>query len=95
MGRKKKIHVTKELTYEFAASPGSSLANKTGSWRSTHPVVNRKVCIGCKLCQMYCPDSCIKIINRKSVIDLDYCKGCSVCAAECPVKAISMEQEEK
>jgi pyruvate ferredoxin oxidoreductase delta subunit len=96
MSRKKKQREEKkEVSYELYCQPGSSLSNKTGSWRVMKPIVDRKVCIGCKLCQQYCPDSCIKILNKKSVIDLDYCKGCGVCAAECPVKAISMKEEEK
>jgi len=94
MGRKKKEKEEKEELALFAR-PGTSIRNKTGSWRVMKPVVNKKICIGCKLCQQYCPDSCIKIINKKSVIDYDYCKGCSVCAVECPVKAISMEKEDK
>ena len=97
MAKKKKIKQVREEKegYELFALPGSSVRNKTGSWRVMKPVVNKKICIGCKLCQQYCPDSCIKILNKKSNIDLDYCKGCGICAAECPVKAISMKEEEK
>jgi pyruvate ferredoxin oxidoreductase delta subunit len=96
MGRKKKQkEEKKEMSYELFCEPGTSANNRTGSWRTMYPVVDKKTCIGCKLCQQYCPDSCIKILNKKSNIDLDYCKGCGVCAAECPVKAISMKEEEK
>jgi len=94
MGRKRKQKEAREEEYALFAKPDSS-RNKTGSWRVMKPIVDKKVCIGCKLCQQYCPDSCIKILNKKSNIDLDYCKGCGVCAVECPVKAISMQKEEK
>jgi 2-oxoacid:acceptor oxidoreductase delta subunit (pyruvate/2-ketoisovalerate family) len=94
MGRKK-LKQKEQKGETLYAEAGASVANKTGSWRSMFPVVDKKVCIGCKLCQQYCPDSCVKILNKKSNIDLNYCKGCGVCAVECPVKAISMKEEEK
>jgi pyruvate ferredoxin oxidoreductase delta subunit len=96
MKRKKfKKEEKKEAELKLYAEPGTSSENMTGRWRSMYPIVDRKTCFGCKLCQQYCPDSCIKIINKKSVIDLKYCKGDGICAAECPVKAISMKEEEK
>lgn len=74
---------------------GSSVKNKTGSWRTLKPIVNKEKCIGCGICEQFCPDSAIKIINKKSVINYDYCKGCGICAIECPYKAIYMAKEEK
>ncbi len=74
---------------------GSSVKNKTGSWRTFRPVVDKQKCIGCGICARFCPEGCIKIENKKAKIDYDYCKGCGICANECPVKAIKMEREEK
>lgn len=74
--------------------PGSSKSVKTGAWRNFRPIVTAK-CIGCGTCAMFCPEGCIKIIDKKANIDYDYCKGCLICVVECPVKAIEKKQEEK
>ena len=74
--------------------PGSSVKNKTGSWRAERPVVSDK-CIGCGICENLCPDDAIHVVNKKAKVDLDFCKGCGICANECPVKAIRMEAENK
>ena len=69
-----------------------------GSWRTFKPVVDRKRCIKCLTCFMYCPDSAIKIHKRgkdKGVpyVDSKYCKGCGVCSQVCPVKCIIMKRD--
>jgi len=67
--------------------------NSKADWRTYKPVVEAEKCIGCKQCWMYCPDGCIKIVDKKCVIDYDYCKGCGICAEQCPVNAIEMKME--
>ena len=74
---------------------GSSLKNRTGSWRVFKPVLLKKRCTGCGICAQYCPDVCIKIRNKKAAINYDYCKGCAICAKECPMKSIIMQKEER
>jgi len=74
--------------------PGSAKVLKTGVWRNFKPVVTEK-CIGCGTCVLFCPEGCIKIVDKKAKIDYDYCKGCMICLVECPVKAIIKEREEK
>ncbi len=74
---------------------GSLDSNKTGSWRSFRPVIDREKCIGCGLCKKFCPDVCIEIKDKKAEVDYDYCKGCLICKSVCPVQAISSEEEEK
>lgn len=71
------------------------LAQKTGTWRTSRPVVDKEKCNGCSLCEAFCPENTIKIKGQKAVVDYDYCKGCGICANECPSKAISMELEVK
>lgn len=83
--------------------PGSTMINKTGSWRTFKPVYNHDICINCGKCEMACPEGCILEIkdevNTKGKnfreVDLEFCKGCGICESECPVKAITMELEEK
>ena len=86
----------------MAVEPGSSRQNKTGSWRTYRPVIDKEKCIACGMCSLVCPDDCPAKTAKKNSkgkvyyeIDYDYCKGCGLCAAECPVKAITMELEKK
>ncbi|MFA6295958.1 MAG: 4Fe-4S binding protein [Patescibacteria group bacterium] len=72
--------------------PGSSISNKTGSWKLQIPIVDRKKCQNCLQCVQYCPENCIKAKDDKlDYIDLNYCKGCGICAHECPNKSIIMK----
>jgi pyruvate ferredoxin oxidoreductase delta subunit len=80
---------------------GNSKEFKTGSWKAKMPVRDKKKCIHCMRCAVFCPDMAIKvkkvIIDGKekmeiSHTDLDFCKGCGICDVECPVKAIRMEK---
>ncbi|MDR3565137.1 MAG: 4Fe-4S binding protein [Negativicutes bacterium] len=73
---------------------GKSRNIKTGAWRAYRPVVGEG-CNGCGICDLYCPDNCVTIIDKKSRIDYDYCKGCGICARECPKKVITLEEERK
>ena len=70
-------------------------AQKTGTWRTLRPVVDHKKCVGCGLCQMYCPEVSVKVENHKAIIDYDYCKGCLICVQECPRGILSTESEAK
>jgi pyruvate ferredoxin oxidoreductase delta subunit len=81
------------------AKPATSLENKTGSWRTTRPVLDKGKCTKCGICQMYCPENAIsgpeKNPREMPAFDMDYCKGCGLCAQVCPVKAVKMVKEEK
>ena len=39
--------------------PGSSVKNKTGSWRTFKPILVKEKCIDCGNCILYCPEGCI------------------------------------
>lgn len=75
--------------------PGSARNNHTGSWRSERPVWNHEHCIQCGVCDLFCPEACVKP-NEEGYYqaNLDYCKGCGICTMECPTQCIHMEQEE-
>jgi 2-oxoacid:acceptor oxidoreductase gamma subunit (pyruvate/2-ketoisovalerate family)/2-oxoacid:acceptor oxidoreductase delta subunit (pyruvate/2-ketoisovalerate family) len=70
---------------------GSSLSNKTGSWRTFKPIKDDKRCSQCLLCWLYCPDASID----KDTLEINYayCKGCGLCKSVCPQNAISMIRE--
>jgi pyruvate ferredoxin oxidoreductase delta subunit len=87
---------TKRAKNILIGKPGTSLANKTGGWRTFMPVFDKTKCNGCGICSMSCPEGCMfgdKV--TKFDADLDYCKGCGICANVCPTKCISMVKEEK
>ena len=77
--------------------PGTTIVNKTGTWRIFRPVVNTEKCMGCGRCSMFCPDGVINVNpeTRKAEVNYDYCKGCGICSKVCPFGAISMEREKK
>ena len=74
---------------------GTSVKNKTGTWRSEKPIVDLEKCNSCNICVVFCPEGCMKLGKKGATVDYDYCKGCGICAAECPIKAIAMVREEK
>jgi len=83
-----------KVHFASLVGPRTSLDNKTGSWRLSRPVLDTERCTGCGLCDLYCPDSCVLVIEGTYTIDYDYCKGCGICAHECPAAAIEMMPEE-
>jgi pyruvate ferredoxin oxidoreductase delta subunit len=88
----------KKNKIDLNIQPNTSLANKTGSWRTQKPITDYNICIGCSLCAKICPEACIIMAKQengklKPRTDYDYCKGCALCAKECPVKAIKMVKD--
>jgi 2-oxoacid:acceptor oxidoreductase delta subunit (pyruvate/2-ketoisovalerate family) len=86
----------KEITVEIV--PGAWVskpreAPKTGTWRTLRPVVNTNECIGCMICEGFCPEVSINVVDKIAEVNYDYCKGCGVCANECPKDAIDMVPE--
>jgi len=79
----------------LTSKPGSSKANKTGSWRTeVKPKFLNKTCIGCRMCANICPEGVISGEGKNAFkCDYAYCKGCGVCAVICPKKDIEMVAE--
>ena len=90
-----------ELTWKdleigcIVTEPGSSREYRTGDWRSQKPTYNFTRCIKCGMCQIYCPEGCIRQ-NADGFFEanLFWCKGCGICRRECPTGVISMVDEE-
>ncbi|MCK5213997.1 MAG: electron transfer flavoprotein subunit alpha [Candidatus Omnitrophica bacterium] len=55
-------------------------------------VIEQK-CTGCTLCVKTCPFSCIKMVNKKAVIDLDTCTLCGACVEVCKFDAIELKRD--
>ncbi|MBS3121316.1 4Fe-4S binding protein [Candidatus Woesearchaeota archaeon] len=59
-----------KLTYKqipiggMIENPGSSLDFKTGDWKVFRPCWDKKKCIHCMFCVVYCPDNCIPVANE-------------------------------
>jgi pyruvate ferredoxin oxidoreductase delta subunit len=80
----------------IATKPGNASQYRTGDWSSRHPVYDYSKCIKCGLCQVFCPEGCIKTADEGFfAADLYYCKGCGICAKECPKKVITMVEEKE
>ena len=79
----------------MTSKPGSSTANKTGSWRvEQKPKYLQKDCIACRMCVLACPEGIVTGEGKNTFrCDLVYCKGCGLCAAICPKKDIEMVAE--
>ena len=75
------------------SKPGTTIANKTGSWRAFRPKLDVQKCVKCGICHNFCPEGIMGDPKKVPEIDFDYCKGCAICEIECPVKAISMIRE--
>lgn len=77
--------------------PIEGVGGLTGSWRTERPVVDNERCVGCFLCEIYCPVNVMRVERGKDwarvSIDYDYCKGCGICADVCPHDAIRMVAE--
>lgn len=91
------------MKISLTCEPGTTSKVKTGNWREeSYPVIDHEKCIGCDLCNKFCPEGiCFKVGEKNKAgkffyeADLDYCKGCGICAEVCPVKAIMMKEENK
>ena len=78
------------------AKPGTSVANKTGSWRVlVRPNFLHEKCVACNMCAIICPEGCISGEGKNTYNpNLAYCKGCGLCSEICPVDDIDMVAEE-
>lgn len=51
-------------------------------------------CIGCGICaDGKCPTQCIKMVNKKTEVNIEKCIGCGICATLCPNDAIHLNKK--
>ena len=82
------------LHFASVVAARTSLAYPTGGWRYNRPVVHPELCNGCGVCEMYCPDSSLMMVDKQAIVDYGFCKGCGICAQTCARGAIEMQIEE-
>ena len=59
-------------------------------------VIDRKVCIGCKLCMMICPFGAISVDSIEGkVVKCDLCEGDPMCAKMCSTGAITFSSADR
>jgi pyruvate ferredoxin oxidoreductase gamma subunit len=73
----------------------TSVAVRTGLWRTLRPVIEYEHCNRCNwVCSSFCPDNAISVAaDGYPHIDLDHCKGCMICVEQCPPHAIATVPE--
>lgn len=84
----------KPLHFASVVAARTALAYPTGSWRYNRPVIDSELCNGCGVCEMFCPDSSLMMVNKQAIVDYVYCKGCGICVKACARGAIVMAVEE-
>ena len=47
-------------------------------------------CIGCKKCELNCPQEAITVTDNIARIDYTKCNGCGLCAQNCVTKCIKV-----
>lgn len=74
---------------------GTSKNFKTGNWRFQKPKIDTEKCIGCGICEKFCPEKSLSVNpkSKKAEYNPEFCKGCGICAEQCPQKAIKMIEE--
>ncbi len=77
--------------YAVASRAANPMANRKVRTEAITAVVNRDLCVGCRMCEKLCPFGAHRVEGGKSTVIEAICKGCGVCAAACLRRAITMK----
>ena len=61
-----------------------------GAILETRPVLEKKSCVGCKMCSEICPAKAITMKDGKARIDRKKCIRCFCCQEFCPKSAMKV-----
>lgn len=80
--------------YGVVVQPGTTTDQKKTGWRIRKPRFKQEDCIGCRQCELDCPEGAVYREGKKKFqFDPEACKGCGICARMCPVDDIEMVVE--
>jgi heterodisulfide reductase subunit A len=84
--------IAESLSQAYAVSSRAAgpMANRKVRTEAITAVVDRDLCVGCRMCERLCPFGAHRIEDGKSIVIDALCKGCGVCASACLRRAISM-----
>lgn len=68
------------------------LYNIINKWFTPKVVVDKKICIGCKICKNNCPADAIEMVNNIPDFDYGKCIKCFCCQELCPEMAIRVKR---
>jgi uncharacterized Fe-S center protein len=66
----------------------ASRAGKMAMHNDGKPIVEKKACIGCKICAKFCAHNAISFSDGKAFIDTKKCAGCGRCIGACSKNAV-------
>ena len=96
---KQEIVESKDLNFAYFEhlSRNKKITDKETAIREAERCFSCGTCIGCGVCEQFCPDIAILISekDKEPEIDKEHCKGCGICANECPRSVIKMEIDKK
>ncbi len=80
----------------FLGSLSTLFGGKLADFFAPHPLVNKKKCVGCGVCQNSCPRRAIDMIEhagkKRAVIRHADCIRCFCCQELCPIHVIDIRQ---
>lgn len=96
---------TKEITFQYPRVKRDLPSGYRGIMSMLRYENGEERCVGCCLCEAYCPSRCIRVVPgedknqplrrfaKEYYLDLTRCVFCGFCTEACPVNALAMTPE--